>query len=100
MRNIRNHEKALGKGLGRMLTSLVECARIHCGAPVEEGAEPVRILWDDSIITDTNTEKQQMMAEVAAGVVPKWMYLAKFYGMSEKKARAALPSEAVLDMGF
>lgn len=100
MRNIRNHEKALGKGLGRMLTSLVECARIHCGAPVEEGAEPVRILWDDSIITDTNTEKQQMMAEVAAGVVPKWMYLAKFYGKSEEEARAALPSDAVLDMGF
>lgn len=41
-----------------------------------------------------------MMAEVAAGVVPKWMYLAKFYGMSEEEARAALPSGAVLDMGF
>lgn len=41
-----------------------------------------------------------MMAEVAAGVVPKWMYLKKFYGMSEAEARAALPAEAVIDMGF
>ena len=65
MRNIRNHENALGKGLGRLLTSLVECARIHCGADVEEGAQPVEVVWDDSIITDTQAEKQQMLAEIA-----------------------------------
>mgnify|MGYP001636533219 FL=1 len=100
MRNIRNHENALGKGLGRLLTALVECARIHCGADVEEGAEPVEIVWDDSIITDPNAEKQQMLAEIAAGVVPKWMYLVEFHGMSEEEARAAVPEPAALDLGF
>ena len=100
MRNIRNHENALGKGLGALLTSLVECARIHCGAPVDEGFEPVTVVWDDSIITDTQAEKTQMMAEVAAGIVPKWMYLARFYGMSEDEAKAAAPEQAVLDVGF
>ena len=100
MRNIRNHENALGKELGRLLTSLVECARVHCGAQVAEGFEPVTVVWDDSIITDTQAEKTQMLAEIAAGVVPRWMYLARFYGMSEDEARAAAPEQAVLDVGF
>ena len=100
MRNIRNHENALGKGLGRLLTSLVECARVHCGAPVEEGAEPVTIVWDDSIITDTQAEKTQMLSEISAGIVPRWMYLVRFYGMSEEEAREAAPEQSVLDVGF
>lgn len=100
MRNIRNHENALGRELGRLLGSLVECARIHCGADVEEGAEPVEVVWDDSIITDTQAEKQQMLAEIAAGVVPKWMYLARFYGKSEEEAQALMPAQTVVDVGF
>lgn len=100
MRNIRNHENALGKELGRLLTALVECARVHTSASVAEGFEPVSIVWDDSIITDTQAEKTQMLAEIAAGVVPKWMYLARFYGMSEEDAQAAMPEQTVLDTGF
>ena len=100
MRNIRNHENALGRGLGLLLTSLVECARLHCAADVEEGAAPVEVVWDDSIITDTSAEKAQMLTEISAGIVPRWMYLARFYGMSEEEARALAPEEAVLDAGF
>lgn len=100
MRNIRNHENALGKELGRLLTALVECARVHCGASVSEGFSPVSIAWDDSIITDTQADKTQMLAEIAAGVVPKWMYLVRFYGLSEEEAKAAMPEQAVLDVGF
>ncbi len=100
MRNIRKHENAIGKQLCRMLDALAECSRIWCGAPVEEGFGRMRIVWDDSIISDTDAEKQRMLAEVSAGVVPKWMYLSRFYGMSEEEARAELPEAAVLDAGF
>lgn len=100
MRNIKNHENALGKELSKLLTGLCECARLHCGAAIEEAMAPVQIKWDDSIITDTSAEKQQMMAEIAAGVVPKWMYLVSFYGMSEEQAKASLPSETAVDVGF
>ncbi len=100
MRNIRNHENALGKELGRLLTSLCECARIHCGAQIAEGFGPVTVVWDDSIITDTQAEKAQTLAEIAAGVVPKWMYLVRFYGKSEDEARRLMPEQAVLDVGF
>lgn len=100
MRNIRNHENALGKELSKLLSSLCYCARIHCGADIEEGFEPIEIRWDDSIITDTNAEKAQMLAEIAAGVVPKWMYLVSFYGKSEEDARAMMPEETALDVGY
>lgn len=100
MRNIRNHENALGKELGKLLTALVECARLHMGAGVAEGFEPVAISWDDSIITDTQAEKTQMLAEIAAGVVPKWMYLVRFYGKSEEEAQLLMPEQTVLDVGF
>lgn len=100
MRNIRNHENALGKELGKLLTALVECARLLCGAQVEDGFEPVAIAWDDSIITDTSAEKTQMLSEIAAGVVPKWMYLVRFYSMSADEAREAMPEQTVMDLGF
>lgn len=100
MRNIRNHENALGKGLTVLLTSLCECARIHCGANIEEGFEKITIQWDDSIITDTSAEKTQMMAEISAGIVPKWMYLVRFYGMSPDDAKAEAPEQATMDVGF
>lgn len=70
------------------------------GAGVADGFEPVTISWDDSIITDTQAEKTQMLAEIAAGVVPKWMYLARFYGLSDEEAKTAMPEQTVLDVGF
>ena len=100
MRNIRNHENALGKQLARLLSGLLECARLHCGAGVEEGFDLPRVVWDDSIITDTNAEKTQMLAEIAAGVVPRWMYLCEFYGKSETEAQQLMPAETSVDLGF
>ena len=40
------------------------------------------------------------MAEIAAGLLPKWRYAVEFYGMSEEEAKAAIPAEQVLDVGF
>lgn len=40
----------------------------------------VRVSFDDSIITDTAAEKQQDMAEVAAGLMEPAEYRAKWYG--------------------
>jgi len=41
-----------------------------------------------------------MLAEIAAGVVPKWMYLSTFYGKSEDEARLLMPEQSVIDLGF
>lgn len=95
MRTVRKHENAMRGAIQDIVSALLDAARIHQGAPIEEDFGPVSVVFDDSVITDTQTEKELMMAEVAAGVVPKWMYLRAFYGMSEEEARAAVEAEAV-----
>lgn len=102
MRSISKHEVVLSGAIAQLLTALLTCARIHCGADVEEEFGDVSVFFDDSIITDTQTDKTMMLNEIAAGVVPKWMYLKEFYGMTEEEARAALASQAepVLDLGL
>lgn len=100
MRNVRKHENVLRGAIQRVVTSLLNCARIHCNAPIEEDFGAVAVQFDDSVITDTQTEKNTMMAEIAAGLLPKWRYAVEFYGMSEEEAKAAIPAEQVLDVGF
>lgn len=52
----------------------------------------VRVNFDDSIITDTAAEKQQDMAEVAAGLMLPNEYRAKWYGESVIR-KWRMPSE-------
>ena len=99
MRNIRKHENELRRAIQRVASALLTCARIHCGADIEEDFGAVSVQFDDSIITDTQAEKTMMLNEIAAGVVPKWKYLVEFYGMSAEDAKAETGAE-VVDGGF
>lgn len=99
MRTVRKHENAMRGGIQDVVSALLDNHRIHLGADIEEDFGPVSVMFDDSVITDTQTEKEMMLAEIAAGVVPPWMFMVKFYGKTEQEARALLP-EAVLDQGF
>ena len=100
MRNIRKHENELRPQLERLVMCLLACQRALNGWPVPDGCEAT-VDFDDSIIQDTSAEKAQMMAEVGAGIVPKWMYLERFYAMSEEDARALAGEQEpeVLDLG-
>lgn len=100
MRNIRKHENELRPQLEHLLMSLLQCQRMLNGWPVPDGCE-VHVDFDDSIIQDTDSEKTMMLSEVAQGVVPKWMYLERFYAMSEEDARALVSEQEpeVLDLG-
>lgn len=100
MRNVRKHENVIRGAIQDIATALLTCARIHCGAKIEDDFGAVSVTFDDSVITDTQTEKNQMMAEIAAGLIPKWMYAEKFYGLSADEAKAALPAEQIVDIGF
>lgn len=100
MRNIRRHENQISVGLEAIMTALLHCARVHMDAAIEEDFGKIEIKYDDSIITDTQAEKNMMLAEIAAGVRPKWHYLAEFEGLTEEQAKAELPSEETIDIGF
>lgn len=92
-RNIQKHENQLRPALEGLLTAVLDCMRVHNGLDVPDDARAT-VDFDDSIIADTQSEKNMMLAEVGSGVVPRWMYLARFYGMSEADARAATGEDA------
>jgi A118 family predicted phage portal protein len=80
MRNAAKH----GHLLSEALSSLCGAALACMGFP----DATVSVDLDDSIIADTASDKAQMLSEVSAGLVPGWMYLQRFYGLTEEDARA------------
>ncbi len=85
MRNIRKHENALQGPISDVSRALLACARGMGEKAPDEGS--VRVLFDDSIIQDTEAEKTRDMKEVAAGLMLPWEYRVRWYGESEDVAR-------------
>lgn len=98
MRNMRKHENELRPQVEGLLSCLLACQRTLNRWPVPEGCD-VRVDFDDSIIQDTASEKAQMLAEVSANVVPRWMYLVRFYAMEEEEAKRVAGDPEALDLG-
>ena len=88
MRNIRRHEHALEGSITGICRALLAAERRLGVALPDEGE--IRVGFDDSIITDTTSEKRQDMAEVAAGLMQPWEYRARWYGEDEETARGRI----------
>ncbi len=85
MRNVRRHENLLQGALAGISRAVLAALRgMGEGLP---GEGQVRVLFDDSIVSDTASEKRQDMEEVAAGLMAGWEYRAKWYGEDEATAR-------------
>lgn len=101
MRNIASHEESIAVGIADIITALLKCCKIHGVDPaIEDDFGNVDVTFEDSILEDTTAEKNMMMAEIAANLVPKWKYLVEFYGYSEEEAKAIIPAEEIIDIGF
>lgn len=82
MRNIRKNENALTGALTGIARALLACKRnMGYGLP-EEGN--VGVIYDDSIVQDTASEKRQDMDEVAAGLMTREEYRSRWYGEASK----------------
>ena len=88
MRNIRRHEHALESAITGICRAVV-AASLSLGTEELPEEGEVRVAFDDSIITDTGAEKQQDMAEVAAGLMEAWEYRTKWYSEDEATACSA-----------
>lgn len=64
--------------------AVLHCARTFGESLPDEGG--VRVMFDDSIVTDTAAEKRLAMAEVGVTMHP-YEYRMRFYGESEEEAR-------------
>ena len=78
MRNVRKNESTLEGALASVAHALLACARHMGEALPDEGG--VSVIYDDSIVQDTASEKRQDMDEVAAGLMTREEYRRKWYG--------------------
>lgn len=93
-RTLKKHEIPLEE-------SLKELVRIICrlGAVLGEGTKEdaeITIDFDDSIIEDKTTERQQDRQDVSMGVMGLAEYRAKWYGETEEEAASRLPEQNVV----
>lgn len=98
MRNIRKHENLLGKAVAHLLEAVLDCARTKGMAQIPEGCT-VNVRFDDSIITDTQSEKTTAMTEIAAGIMQKWEYRCKFFGEDAETAQSMVEMQPAIDEG-
>jgi hypothetical protein len=78
MRNIRKNENGLQGALTGIARAAMACAR-NMGAHIPDEGD-MRVIWDDSIIQDTASEKQLDMQEVSSGLMRPEEYRSKWYG--------------------
>ena len=93
MRNIRKHENALQGPISDVSRALLACARGLGEKVPDEGG--VRVVFDDSIIQDTEAEKERDMKEIAAGLQMPWEYRVRWYGEDEETARGNVTGATV-----
>lgn len=102
MRNIRKHENLVGDAIMQISKAVLQAARklstsytfadengtVTSSLLPDEGA--ITVTFDDSIIQDTQSEKQQDLAEVGV-TMNAWEYRVKWYGEDEETAKANVP---------
>ena len=77
---------ALQSALEDLIDAMNFWASIYSLAP--EGTISTGFEWDDSIVVDTEKERQTDRADVAMGALNLWEYRARWYGETEEIAKA------------
>ena len=83
MQNKSLHEQLLEVQIIKIVKALCELSTMT-GNPID--AAEINIVWSDSIIVDTTSEKNLTMREVDMGLVSKEEYRIKFYGETTEEA--------------
>lgn len=93
--NLKKHELVLESAIYDMVKAIA--LLLGLSTEIE-----ITINFDDSIIEDSNAEKQRDLQEVRDGIMHKWEYRVKHYGESEDEAKKMIPDNKSDDeyMGF
>lgn len=87
MRNVRRHERAVGAQVRRLVAGAY-CAEAALRTGTMPEPPEVTVQWDDSVVEDTDAERDRMKDDIARGLCPAWLYPMRYYGMDEAEARA------------
>ncbi len=87
--------KSIQNSLEKAIRVLVDA--IDAWMVIEElapsGTVDVSVSWDDSLVTDKKTEREQDMQDVSIGAMDIAEYRAKWYGETIEQARRNLPAQ-------
>lgn len=98
-RTIKKHEIILESAIKELCRIILHLGNTAMGAGLNEEAE-VTIDFDDSIIEDKTTERNNDRQDLAAGIMNDWEYRMKWYNEDEATAKKMLPKmEDLTDEG-
>jgi A118 family predicted phage portal protein len=87
MRNIRKHEESMAPAVKGICAAAVECARSVVGLALPPVEGRVAVVFGDSIIEDDAAVRERDRADVAAGLMPGWQYIAKWQALDDAAAK-------------
>lgn len=90
-RLVTNIQKSFETGLNDLIGAIYALAYLYELCP--DGDYVANYKWDDSILIDSDTERQRDLEEVRDGIMQKWEYRMKWYGEDEETAKAAVQKE-------
>lgn len=92
-RTLQKHELVLEWVLVQLIQTIIR-AGIGIGIPGLDESTAVTIAFDDSIIEDKTTERQNDRQDVAMGAMSLAEYRSKWYGETVEEAQKKLPEQA------
>ena len=81
-------QTALQKALEDLVDAMSFWCDIYNLCP--SGPCHLSFVWDDSIVVDSEKERQSDREDVAMGAMALWEYRAKYYGETMEQAKAAI----------
>lgn len=94
LQNASKHYITVTASLKQLMRSLLWIGKNVCGVPLNESAE-ITIKYDDSYVTDKETERLRDREEVDRGIMQKWEYRMKWYGEDEETAKSMTKVEGI-----
>ena len=91
--NVNKHQITIRTGLVRIIRALLYAGKNFLGANVDPDCD-IRVLFDDSYISDSASERETDRQDVQDGLFAKWEYRMRWRGESEADAK-----KAVAEMG-
>lgn len=89
-RTIKKHEIVLESVLVELCRIILRLGNSAMNMGLNEEVE-ITIDFDDSIIIDSEKQREEDRRDVSMGVMNAWEYRAKYYGESEEEAKKNLP---------
>lgn len=95
-RNLRKHELLLEKAIKDMVVAIAYLSNTFTTNKIDISG--LKVMFDDSIIEDTESKKQSDRTDVTNGIMSKQEYRAKWYAEDEELAKKKLDEFGLNDL--